>query len=88
MSRAVLMPRTAAKPIIGAIFIVLILTVVIMLLNGFYQSSTQTSADTRSKEAMKNTQNNVILGTAILGILGTFGTIAYYYRTISFDSKK
>jgi uncharacterized RDD family membrane protein YckC len=33
-------------------------------------------------------RDNVILGMVILGILGTFGVIAYYYTTIELGSKK
>ena len=88
MTRTTLKSRTAAKLIIGAISGVLIVIAVIALLNGIHQSDTN-SPDNSSKEAMKNTENNFILGMVILGILGTFGIIAYYYhRTIDFGSKK
>ena len=89
MSRIVLMPRTAAELIKGATCVfLLIVIVVIMGLYGIHQSST-TTLDNSSKEAMKNTENNFILGMVILGILSTFGTIAYYYyRNIDFGSKK
>lgn len=89
MSRIVLMPRTTDELIKGAICVFfLIVIVVIVGLNGIHQSST-TTLDDSSKEAMKNTENNFILGMVILGILGTFGIIAYYYhRTIDFGSKK
>jgi len=83
------MPRTATGLIIGAIASVLLVIVVIVILQGIHPSSANTSSDNNYEEAMKNTENNVILGMVILGILGTFGIIAYYYhRNIDFGSKK
>lgn len=82
------MPRTAAELMLVAITGVLIVIVIVMTFNGIYQSSDNSSPDTGSDEGIQNTQENFILGMAILGILGTFGIIAYYYRTIDFGSKK
>jgi hypothetical protein len=94
MSQAVLMrelsikTRTATGLIIGAISaFFLILIVGIIVLNGI-QSSSDTSLDNRSKEAIQTTKDNFILGMAILGIGGAFGIIAYYYTTIGFGSNK
>ena len=81
------MPRTAAELKIGAISAVLIVIVVIMLLNGIHQSFT-TTPDNSSKERIKNTEDNFILGMVILVIGGTFGIIAYYYTTIGLGSIK
>jgi Na+/H+ antiporter NhaD/arsenite permease-like protein len=88
MNRAVLMPRTAAELILGAIACVLIVIVVIMVFNSSHQSPANTSPDNHSQEGIQNAEGNFILGMAILGILGTFGIIAYYYRNIDFGSKK
>jgi len=82
------MPRTTTELMLVAITGVLIVVVIFMALNGIYQSSENSSPDTGSKEGFQNTQENFILGMAILGILGTFGIIAYYYRNIDFGSKK
>ena len=84
MSRTVLKPQTAPGLIRGAVAGVLIVIVVILVFNGIHQSSANTSPTTSSNEGLQN----VILGMAILGILGTFGIIAYYYRNIDFGSKK
>jgi hypothetical protein len=88
MSREVLMPRTPVKLIPGAISGVLILIVVIMVLNGIQQSSTDPFPDNSSNEVMQNTQDNFVLGMAILLFGGTFGIIAYYYKNIDFGLKK
>jgi len=88
MSRAVLMPRTAAELITGAIACVLIVIVIILIFNGMYPSSASSSPDNHSREGIQNAEGNFILGMAILGILGTFGIIAYYYRNIDFGAKK
>jgi len=94
MSQAVLMrelsikTRTATGLIIGAISaFFLILIVGIIVLNGI-QSSPDTSLDNRSEETIQITKDNYILGMAILGIIGVFGIIAYYYTTIGFGSNK
>ena len=88
MSRAELMPRTATELMLVAITGVLIVIVIFMALNGIYQSSDNSSPDNHSREGIQNAEGNFILGMAILGILGTFGIIAYYYRNIDFGSKK
>lgn len=83
MSRAVLKPRTAAELLLGAIAVVLIVTVIFLMIYGVSQPSANPSPATNPREVIHNTEKNVILGMAILGILGTFGIIAYYYTTIS-----
>jgi hypothetical protein len=82
------MPRTATGLIIGAISgFFLILIVGIIVLNGI-QSSSDTSLDNSSKETIQTTKDNFILGMVVLGILGTFGIITYYYTTIDLGSGK
>lgn len=84
MSRAVLMPRTAAGFLQYAVIGGLIVIVIILAFNGMYQSSANTSAVSGSDEGFQN----IILGLAILAIAGTFRLIAYYYRTIDFGSRR
>lgn len=84
VSRTVLKPWTAAGLIRCAIAGALLIVLVILAFNGIHQSAANTFPVPGSSEGLQN----VILGTAILGILGTFGIIAYYYRSIDFTSKK
>ena len=83
------MPRTAAELIKAAITVFFLVVIVIIVgLNEIHQSPAYTSLDSNSREAIQNTEDNFILGMVILGILGTFGIIAYYYTTIGLGSTK
>ena len=47
-----------------------------------------TSSDSDPGKTGLETKNNLVLALVIFLILGTFGTIAYYYTTLGFGSGK
>ena len=79
-------PRTLTGSLIIALAIFFFVLITGMLILDFLQPPA-TSSDAGSGEA-RIAKNNFILGMAILGIVGTFGIIAYYYKTIGFGSGK
>ena len=79
-------PRTVAGSIIVALAIFFFVLITGMLILDFLQPPA-ISSDAGSGDA-RIAKDNFILGMAILGIVGTFGIIAYYYKTIGFGSGK
>ncbi len=85
MTRGLPATRRERALMAGAIACVLILIVAGMALLGFLQSP-DTSAG--AGEQVQKIKDNLVLGLAILVILGTFLVIAYLYTTLGLGSKR
>lgn len=73
-----------------AVMVGAIVCVVILIIAGGTILSTLQSPDTSAGagEQVQTTRDNLVLGLAILLILGTFGILAYYYKKLGFGSKR
>ena len=72
----------------GLIAGALVVIVFLLVSNGIHPSYTNNSPDAHSTRGSQDARDNFILGAVILGIVGTFGIIAYYYTTIELGSKR
>ncbi len=75
--------RPGRKALLGAIVCLGLLIAGAVAVSGILQSSGPYSG-----EAVRRMKDNIMLGLLILGILGTFGVITYYYMTIDPASRR
>ncbi|OPX64870.1 MULTISPECIES: hypothetical protein [unclassified Methanoregula] len=81
------MPGHQNNVLIGGLAGVLVLIAAILAVNAVIPPPDHSAGPVPGVSG-QDTRGNVILGLAILGILSTFGLIAYYYTNISFGAGK